>query len=90
VTDTPRLVFTFVLPFAGLIATRAPLLATVLVPPDEPAGPVAVPDGEEPEQAVTSRHNAPQTPVIASPAGRLLSRCRPLRVRSLSPTLILL
>src|SRR6516165_5219557 len=87
VTVTPRLVFTFVLPLAGLIVTRAPVLATVFVPPVDPCWP-AVPDDDEPEQAVTSRHRAPKTPVIASPACRLPSSGRPVGVRSLSRTLV--
>src|ERR1051326_5720110 len=90
VTVRPRPVFTFLLPFAGLIATVAPLLATVVVPPPVPwllAGP---PDDDEPEQAVASRHIAPTTPVTASPARRRMSRGRPVSVRSLSRTLVLL
>ena len=68
---------------------RGPVLATVFVPPfDDPCWPVFV--DEEPEQAVTSRHRAPHAPVIASPARRLLSRCRPVSDRSLSRTLVLL
>src|SRR5499427_674761 len=90
VTETPRLVFTFLLPFPGLIDTWAAEVDTVVVPPFDPCWPVAVPDGEEPEQAVASRHTAPTIPVAASPARRLLSRCRPVRVRSLSRTLVLL
>src|SRR5580704_2603330 len=91
VTDTPRPVFTCVLPVAGLMETTAPDLARVFVPP--PLDPCWAPGGlddEEPEQAVTSRHRAPKTPVIASPARRLLSRGRPVSVRSLSRTLVLL
>src|SRR5690242_12894545 len=88
VTETPRLVFTFLLPFAGLIDTWAAEVDTVVVPPFAPCCPVAVPDDEEPEQAVASRHTAPTIPVTASPARRLLSRCRPVSVRSLSRTLV--
>src|SRR5689334_19537356 len=76
-TETPRPVFTFLLPFAGLIDTWAAEVDTVFVPVD-PCWPVAVPDDEEPEQAVASRHTAPTIPVTASPARRLLSRCRPV------------
>src|SRR5215831_17897618 len=90
VTETPRLVFTFLLPFAGLIDTWAAEVDTVVVPPFDPCWPVAVPDDEEPEQAVASRHTAPTIPVTASPARRLASRCRPVSVRSLSRTLVLL
>src|SRR5215470_13274563 len=89
VTETPRPLFTFLLPFAGLIDTWAAEVDTVVVPPFDPCWPVAVPDDEEPEQAVASRHTAPTTPVTASPARRLLSRCRPVSVRSLCRTLVL-
>src|SRR6266516_3836255 len=83
VTETPRPVFTPALPFAGVMDTAAPLLDTVFGPPPaDPCWPFAAPGDEEPEQAVTSRHRAPQAPVIASPARRLLSRCRPFDVRS--------
>src|SRR5215472_13962064 len=43
-TETPRLVFTFLLPFAGLMDTTAPSWVTVLVPPVDPCWPVDVPD----------------------------------------------
>src|SRR6266566_7289483 len=66
VTETPRPVFTPVLPFAGLMDTAAPLLTTVFVPPADPRWPVAVPGDDEPEQAVASRHIAPTTPVTRS------------------------
>src|SRR5689334_20627088 len=89
-TATPRPVFTFLLPSAGVIDTWAAGVDTVVVPPFDPCWPVAVPDDEEPEQAVVSRHIAPTTPVTASQARRLLSRCRPVSVRSLSRTLVLL
>src|SRR6516225_5340400 len=36
VTETSRLVRTFVLPFAGVIDTTGPVLATVFVPPFDP------------------------------------------------------
>src|SRR6516225_9232016 len=88
VTETPRPVFTWALPFAGVIATTAPSWVTVLVPPVDPCRPVAVPDDDEPEQAVASRHIAPTTPITASPARRLLNRCRSVSVRSLSRTLV--
>src|SRR5690348_8707925 len=89
VTETPWLVFTFVLPFAGVIDTTGPVLATVFVPPfDDPCWLVLV--DEEPEQAVASRARAPHTPAIASPPRRLLSRCRPVGGRSLSRTMVLL
>src|SRR5215813_14726457 len=39
VTETPRAVFTFLLPSAGVTETTGPLLATVFVPPfDDPCG----------------------------------------------------
>src|ERR1700719_455394 len=90
VTETPRSVFTAALPVFGLMETTAPDLAKVFVAPVDPCWPVDVFDDDEPEQAVTSRHRAPATPVMASPARRLLSRCRPVSVRSLSRTLVLL
>src|SRR5215472_9250501 len=67
--------------------TTAPSWVTVFVPPVDPCWPVDVPDDDEPVQAVASRQTAPTTPVTASPARRLLSRCRPVSVRSLSRTL---
>src|SRR5215470_16578557 len=88
VTETPLLVFTFVLPFAGVIDTTGPVLTTVFVPPFDPCWLVLV--DEEPEQAVTSRAKAPHTPVIASPPRRPLSRRRPVGDRSLSRTMVLL
>src|SRR6516162_8222215 len=89
VTEISRLVFTFVLPFAGVIDTTGPVLATVFVPPvDDPCWLVLV--DEEPEQAVASRARAPHTPVIASPPRRPLSRRRPVADRSLSRTMVLL
>src|SRR6266550_3778093 len=66
------------------------MVLAVNVPAGDPCWPVDVFDDDEPEQAVTSRHRAPATPVMASPARRLLSRCRPVGVRSLSRTLVLL
>jgi len=73
VTETLWLVFTFVLPFAGVIDTTGPVLATVFVPPfDDPCWLVLV--DEEPEQAVASSARTPNTPVIASPPRRLLNR----------------
>src|SRR5579859_384487 len=88
VTDTPRLVFTFLAPFAGFITTWAASLARVFAPPPDPWTAVFAPDDKDPEQAVTSRHRAPPTPVIASPARRPLSGGRPVSVRSLSRTLV--
>src|SRR5262249_36243108 len=75
---------------AGLSDRWAAVGGRVVLPPFDPCWPVAVPDDEGPEQAVASRHTTPTTPVTASPARRLLSRCRPVSVRSLSRTLVLL
>src|SRR5262249_41183455 len=56
VTETPRVVFTFLLPSAGVMDTWAPLLATVFMPFDDPCRVVL--GDEEPEHAAASRHRA--------------------------------
>ncbi len=88
VTVTPLFGLTCALPLAGVMDTCATALdlAVVVWPVCDPCWPFDA-GGAELEHAATSRHNAPQMPVIASPARRPVSKGRrPVRNSSLSRT----
>src|SRR5260370_660735 len=87
VTVTPLFGLTRALPLDGVMDTCASVLGLVVVPPVWELCWLVDAGGAELEHAATSRHRAPQMPVIASPARRPPSKGRrPVRKSSLSRT----